>query len=67
MNHIKRMQAETAAHKVTMAAAKTSIDNFLALLNSDKFTGTEADGSRKDWISTGDVIRWLQEFRSELE
>ena len=39
-----------------------AINDFRALLHSDKFAGYDSDGDRKDWIATGDVLNWLREI-----
>lgn len=66
MNYIKSLQAEIAQKNAQIAEAKETIQEFLAHLNGPKFTGVDSDGSRKDWISTADVIFRLQELRSIL-
>ena len=43
-----------------------ALSAFSAFLHSEKFTGTAADGSRKDWISTADVQNWIRDTRAEL-
>ena len=42
------------------------IQTFMEYLQSHKFTGTESDGARKDWISTGEVSNLLINLRSKL-
>jgi len=65
MNHIKRLQDENARMRAALATLNTNADIFLAHLHSAKFTG-EANGERKDWIATGDVIRWIHETRGDV-
>lgn len=66
MNYIRRIQADNANLETTIDTANVSINDMIAFLNGPKFTGTESDGGRKDWIATGDVIAWLQNLRSDL-
>lgn len=63
MNYIKQLQAEIKAKDCQIKALERNFDSFIAHLHSPKFVGEE-NGERKDWISTGDVIRWLHETRS---
>lgn len=41
------------------------VAEFRQHLLSPKFSGLDQDGSRKDWIATGDVLRWLAELERE--
>ena len=59
MNHIARLQADLAAAKTELEAKAEMIQLFRTHLVSDKFTGFEADGSRRDWIGTRDVFAWV--------
>jgi hypothetical protein len=66
-NHIHNLtKARDDAH-AQLKAAQDDITSFLAFLHGPKFTGTESDGGRKDWISTGDVVRWLMDLRGTLQ
>jgi len=59
VNHIVRLQADLAAARAE-AAAKTEIARALrAHLVSEKFCGTDPDGSRRDWIAVRDVDAWM--------
>ncbi len=59
MNYIARLQAELAAAQAE-AAAKTGIARELrAHLVSEKFCGTDPDGSRRDWIAVRDIDAWM--------
>ncbi len=59
MNYIARLQAELAAAQAE-ASAKTRIARDLrAHLVSEKFCGTDPDGSRRDWIAVRDVDAWM--------
>lgn len=66
MNYIKSLQAKVADLEQERAIAQADVDTFLAYLHSDKFKGSQIDGERKDWISTGDVINWLRSHRLNL-
>jgi len=59
MNFITRLQTELAAAQAE-AAAKSEIARALrAHLVSEKFCGTDTDGSRRDWIAVKDVDAWM--------
>lgn len=66
MPYINQLQAENAELRAKLEAAQQRVTDFMVHLGSPKFTGTDADGSRKDWIATSDVQSWLQEQRSAL-
>ena len=66
MNYIKQLQAELAAKQATLDRAVANVDAFRRFLSGPKFTGTDPDGSRKDWIATSDMFAWLSEQRSTL-
>lgn len=67
MNFIKQLQAENAELKAQIEGAQQEIRDFRAYLcNSPKFTGVDADGSHKDWISTSDVLHQLNNFADVL-
>ena len=59
MNYIARLQADLAAAAAALSATTEAIQEFRVHLAGDKFAGTDTDGSRKDWIATGDVHAWL--------
>ena len=59
MNYIARLQADLAAAAAALSAKTEAIQEFRVHLAGDKFAGTDTDGSRKDWIATGDVHAWL--------
>lgn len=65
MNYIKQLQADNTNLKKQISAALNEINAFIVFLNSNKFCGTEG-GERKDWISTGDVLRQLNEIKQVL-
>ena len=59
MNYIARLQADLAVVQAILSVQDQVIEEFRAHLSGDKFAGTEADGSRKDWIAISDVQAWL--------
>jgi len=63
MNYIKQLKEENERLKNELIATRDEIHSFISFLHSDKFTGVQSDGSRKDWISTGDAINKLREIR----
>lgn len=67
MNFIQRLKTEVEHRDAAIQAAQQEVTDFLAFLHSEKFTGVDTDGSRKDWIATGDVVAWLQGLRSTLK
>jgi hypothetical protein len=66
VNYIKQLQAANAELEAKLTKANAELGDLLIKLHSAKFTGVDSDGSRKDWIATGDVIAWAREVRSEL-
>ena len=58
MNHIHRLQNEVADLNDQHLRRAERIAEFRAFLASPKF-GPQADGERGDYISTGDVQKWL--------
>jgi hypothetical protein len=66
MNFIKSLQAENKQLKEIIANAQNELGAFCLFLNSNKFTGVESDGGRKDWIATGDTIKAIQEIQRIL-
>lgn len=66
MNYIKQLKADNAAFINAIVEAREELNAFKAHLHSAKFAGTEEDGSRKDWISTGDVLHRLAEIEGLL-
>jgi len=65
-NFIKTLQAEKAEAEARTAATLEALEEFRALLLSPKHQGTAPDGTRNDWISTGDVLRRLEMIRQAL-
>ena len=68
MNHIHNLTAQRNHLSQVVSNTESELSAFIAYLQTaSKFTGTGADGSRKDWISTGDAIARLQEIRATLQ
>lgn len=65
MNYIAQLKSEVAKRDAELASLNESMNAFFAFLHSPKFIGTDLDGSRKDWIATGDVITWMREARTQ--
>ena len=65
-NYILGLQDENERLRKNSLKIQAEINEFIKFLHSPKFMGVETDGSRKDWIATGDVINRLQEIRREL-
>jgi hypothetical protein len=59
VNHIVRLQANLDAAGTAATATGEVIQEFRIHLAGSKFAGTDADGSRRDWIATADVHAWL--------
>ena len=66
MNFIQRLKAENETKQATIDNVRMEIFAIRAMLQSDKFVGFESDGSRKDWIATGDVMRLLDGLNEKL-
>lgn len=66
MNYIKILQSQRTALDMAIGEARSEILGFKAHLHSAKFAGTEGDGSRKDWISTADVLARLEAIEKML-
>lgn len=68
MNHIQSLIEQRNHLSKVVTDTNSEINAFIAYLQTaPKFTGTQADGSRKDWISTGDAIARLQQIRATLQ
>ena len=67
MNYIHQLKLDIQTRDAAIATAQLELQEFLEFLASDKFTGVDSTGERKDWIATGDVVRWVQALRSTLE
>jgi hypothetical protein len=65
VNYIKALQIRERELQAELEKVEQNLNDFKAFLHSAKFVGTE-DGERKDWISTGDVIRWIDNIKREI-
>lgn len=61
MNYIRRLQSDLESAKAEAAALRRSLAELNWHLHTSKFVGEDSDGARRDWIATGDVLRWIQE------
>jgi hypothetical protein len=59
MNYIHQLQTDIETLHADAATRADRIREFRAHLLSAKFHPIQQDGSRGDWISTGDVMNWL--------
>jgi acid stress-induced BolA-like protein IbaG/YrbA len=70
VNYIHALQNRVAdlerAAAVRQANIQGWLHDFRAHLISAKFQGQDPDGSRRDWIATADVNRWLDTLREHL-
>ena len=60
MNYIHALEAEVRTLKLQAQARECRFLQMREHLASAKFTAPATDGSRTDWISTADVLRWLR-------
>lgn len=66
MNYIHKLKGELATAQATIAYYEQALWNLYGFIHTDKFVGVQDDGSRKDWISTGDLTTWILEVRSNV-
>jgi hypothetical protein len=59
MNYIHQLQAQVVDLNDQHLRRAERIQDFREHLSLAKF-GPQPDGSRGDWISVADVLRWLQ-------
>lgn len=62
MNYITKLRAQNAILKLCLTTGTRKVTEIRAYLQTDKFVGTEADGGRKDWISTSELDMLLNEI-----
>ena len=65
-NYIKTLEAISAERAEKLQVLHERIEWMRAHLLSAKFVGVGADGDRKDWIATADVLRFVEELRSSI-
>jgi hypothetical protein len=58
MTYLQKVKAELKDALERAQSRAERIEEFRAHLNSAKFQ-TQANGERADWISTKDVLEWL--------
>ena len=63
MNYIKTLQAIGDERGQRLADLHQQIEWMRGHLLSPKFQGEDPDGSRRDWIATADVLRWIETLR----
>lgn len=67
MNYIKQLQGELNDAGKAVELALSELEQFRRyLLTASKFTGVEADGERRDWIATADVVRFIDQLRGSI-
>jgi hypothetical protein len=62
MNYIARLQGELVELQGQLQAKDEAVRAFRAHIASDKFSGFDQDGSRRDWIAVRDVDAYLLEI-----
>ena len=59
-NYIARLREQVTTLEADDKALRERAQEFRVHLAGPKFSGTETDGSRKDYIATADVERWIE-------
>ena len=59
-SYITRLREQVTTLEADDKALRERAQEFRVHLAGPKFSGTEHDGSRKDWIATADAERWLE-------
>jgi hypothetical protein len=62
VNHIARLQDELAELQEQLRAKDEAMRAFRSHIASEKFSGFDQDGSRRDWIAVRDVDARLLEI-----
>lgn len=65
MNYIKNLELEVKAASAFEQQVSAGIVDFKKHLRAGKYTGVDEHGERKDWISVGDVWRWLERIEEQ--
>jgi hypothetical protein len=65
MNYIKQLEQDRNNLANKVASVLIELNHFQTFLQTaEKFKGVESNGERKDWISTVDVIKTIQEIKN---
>ena len=59
---VRALQLEVEQLKAMVNSFETSCNHFKGHLHSDKFSGVDSSGERKDLIATGDVLNWIRDM-----
>lgn len=59
MNYIAKLQEENKELRRILENVESHLLDSKRFLMTEKFTGHDRDGERKDWLSTGDAQRML--------
>ncbi|HUN39260.1 MAG TPA: hypothetical protein VMU81_03110 [Acetobacteraceae bacterium] len=59
-NYIIKLREQVATLEVEAEEIRDRAQEFRIHFAGPKFSGTEHDGSCKDWISTAEVEQWLR-------
>jgi len=59
-SYITRLREQVEGLEADDKALRERAQEFRVHLAGPKFSGTETDGSRKDYIATADVERWIE-------
>ena len=62
-NYIKRLERENKEKAERIAQLEADLIAFEVHVSSEKFTGSDETGERRDWIATGDVTDRLRIIR----
>lgn len=63
LNYIQTLKTIVDERGERLAQLHERIEWMRSHLLSSKFCGEDLDGSRKDWIATADVLRFIEELR----
>ena len=63
MNYIESLRTMNRELTARHDEVSERIEHFRQHLLSPKFVGVDVDGDRKDWISTADVLRFLEDLK----
>ena len=63
-NYIKTLESIADERGDRLTQIHENIEWMRSHLLSSKFVGQSIDGERKDWISTADVLRFIEQLRA---